>query len=399
MIIIQRRQRMKFLHTADWHIGKKLNGFDLLEEQEYAFKQILTLAKEEDVDGVIIAGDLYDRAIPPIEAIKAFDGMLERLNIIEKLPIYAISGNHDGANRLNFANQWMAENHLFLHTKLEEAFQPIEIEGIQLFLLPFFDPIDARIYYGVEDVEEMKTINHAMARVVKDLEKKFDPNKKQVLVTHFNVTGKKNPDYKLTSETTSTVGGLNSVSAEHFNKFHYVALGHLHLWQASPDEHIRYSGSPVKFNTKEAKNEKGVYIVELSEEGTIYLKFHKIKPNKDLIVLKGSFEELISEAFYTQQPTKGSAFFSIKLTSRSCDSHIRQKLSDIYGDIVELTYHLPSIELTEMDKKFKVRTSRSIEEVVENFYADVTCGDSLTKSQKKIVEDIVLTLNKKENNQ
>lgn len=383
---------MKLLHTADWHIGKQLNGFDLLEEQWHAFHEIRRIAKEEKVDGIIIAGDLYDRAIPSVAAVKAFDEMLRLLNMEDGLPIYAVSGNHDGASRLNFGNAWFAENQLHLKTNISEALVPIETPEVQFFLLPFFDPIDARIYFEIEDSSELRSIDSAVALVVSEMKKSFDPTKKQLLITHFHVTGDQNADYELTSETTSTVGGLNAVRGQHFADFDYVALGHLHLWQASPSEHIRYSGSPIKFNTKEAKNQKGVYIVDLAEEVTA--TFHVIPPKKDLIVLKGSYEELVDPDFYNRYPVKGTAFYSIKLTDRPTVKNIRQSLSDIYGDIVELHFAQTVTVGNWNQEELTQRTTASDEAILSQFYQDVTDGDVLSDYQKELVEETFLAIRK-----
>ena len=161
---------MKFLHTSDWHVGRTLNGWSLLEEQAWAFQQIVDLAISEKVDGVIIAGDLYDRAVPPVDAIKLFNKTLARLVLEEQIPVYAISGNHDGAERLHFGRDFFQPQGLHLSTRLEEAFEPIELEDCQIFLLPFIDPIDARIYYKDDEDKEIQGICDALggrlARIV-----------------------------------------------------------------------------------------------------------------------------------------------------------------------------------------------------------------------------------------
>ena len=153
---------MKFLHTSDWHVGRTLNGWSLLEEQEWAFQQIVDLAISEKVDGVIIAGDLYDRAVPHVDAIKLFNKTLARLVLEEQIPVYAISGNHDGAERLHFGRDFFQHQGLHLSTRLEEAFEPIELEDCQIFLLPFIDPIDARIYYKDDENKEIQGIGDAL---------------------------------------------------------------------------------------------------------------------------------------------------------------------------------------------------------------------------------------------
>ncbi|QBO36252.1 exonuclease SbcCD subunit D [Periweissella cryptocerci] len=389
---------MKLLHTADWHIGKQLNEFDLLDVQQDAFKQIEAIAAAEQVDGIIIAGDLYDRAIPSTAAVKAFDQMLQQLNITDKYPIYAISGNHDGATRLNFAREWMKQNDLHLNTKVEEAFTDNVVVGdVQIFMLPFFDPQDARMYYQISiDSNEMRTIEQAMTRVVADLEQQFEPGKRHILVTHFNVQGTDNENYELTSETTSTVGGLNTVPARLFKNFDYVALGHLHLRQASPTRTVRYSGSPVKFNTKEAKNEKGVYIIDIPTTGEIGITWKTITPSKDLIVLRGDFEKLIDRDFYSEQPKPGEAFYSIQLTSRPAGKNIRKQLEDIYGDIVELEYHIQGDETQAATEQLaqRVAKTKSPEEIIGDFYNEMMDPAQLTEQQQKWVEAALIDIRK-----
>lgn len=391
---------MKLLHTADWHIGKQLNQFDLLSEQKAAFQQIATIAKEQMVDGILIAGDLYDRAIPSIAAVEAFDAMLKTLNLDLGLPIYAISGNHDGANRLNFARDWFGKAQLFLNTQLAEAMQPIETATAQIFLLPFFDPQDARTYYQVSiESNEMRTIQQAMERVITDLVAQFKPNKRHILVTHFNVQGTDNENYELTSETTSTVGGLNSVPAALLAPFDYVALGHLHLWQASPARNIRYSGSPVKFNTKEATNEKGVYIVDIpDDDSVINTTFIPLKPEKDLIVLRGTFAELCDATKYANLPGKGAAFYSIRLLDRPHEQNIRHQLEDIYGDIVELEYPVPTLTQNKVSALPTQATAQSDLAIITEFYATVMAPATLTTNQTAIVSDTLITIRKESEN-
>ena len=138
---------MKFLHTADWHIGKKLHNFDLNYEEDDAFKQIERIAEEEKVDAIIIAGDLYDRSLPSEEAVKSVNEKLKRLNLVDKYPLLVISGNHDSATRLNTGSEWFKATNLFLNTKISGAFEPVEIEDTQFFLLPYFEPQEVRNYF------------------------------------------------------------------------------------------------------------------------------------------------------------------------------------------------------------------------------------------------------------
>ena len=227
---------MKLLHTADWHIGKELGGFSLLEEQKAAFKKILQLALDEQVDGIIVAGDLYDRAIAPTSAVTALEAMLREMNLTHHLPIYAVSGNHDGATRLGAGHEWREQTNLYINTTLAEAFTPVETKEAQIFMLPFLEPTAARVYYQVaeDEIADYQSIEQVMARIVPEMVANFNPDKRHILVTHYYVTGSDNEDYEFTSETNSRVGGLKDITAGHFADFDYVALGHLHLREASP---------------------------------------------------------------------------------------------------------------------------------------------------------------------
>lgn len=388
---------MKLLHTADWHIGKELGEYSLLEEQWHAFHQIVKIAIDEKVDGIIIAGDLYDRAIAPTSAVNALESMLRELNLDKNFPIYAVSGNHDGATRLGAGHEWREQTKLFLNTSLAGVFTPIETDEAQIFLLPFLDPLEARTYYQIpeDQAANYSTIEQVMAKIVPDLVTQFVDNKQHLLVTHFNVTGLGNEDYEFTSETNSRVGGLKGVPAALFNDFDYVALGHIHLKQASPNPKMQYSGSPVKFNTKEAQSEKGCFIVNINEDG-VTTDWKSIVTGKDLIVLKGTYDELIQPEFYEQYERNGKNWFSITIDGIGA-REARATLSNIYGDVVEINYNLP--KLTDDTKtKFAIKTKGQAEEdVVGKFYREVT-DEELSTKQVKIVEQTLTELRKAEEN-
>lgn len=386
---------MKFLHTSDWHIGRTLNGWSLLEEQKYAFNKILAAAKFHEVDGIIIAGDLYDRAVPSAEAVMTFNKMLREMNIKENFPIYAVSGNHDGARRLNYGREWLEFNHLHLNTLLEEAFVPVETAELQIFLLPYFDPADARVYFlqeGMpeEEVKAIKTVSAALGKVLDKMRACFDPQKKQLLVTHFAVSPSVDQEIELTSETISKAGGLATVTVQQFSGFDYVALGHIHTHHASPSQTVRYSGSPVKFNIKEAKTEKGFYIVDIAEK--VKVEFFELKAHTDLVVLEEEWEKLIDPEFYQQQPLH-QAWFALKIKNFDrfalAGQNLRAKLQKIYGTIVELNYETREIRVEKQsDKNVEMMSS---EEIVQEFYKKVT-GETLSSFQREKVLDTFMQL-------
>ena len=387
---------MKLLHTADWHIGRTLNGYSLLDEQEHAFDQILQIAKDEQVDGIVIAGDIYDRAVPNPEAVTALDKMLREINLESHIPIYAISGNHDSAKRLNYGRSWMEYTNFHLNTFLKEAFTPIETDDVQIFMLPFFDPLDARVYYkkqGLpdEEVKDITTIGQAMKLVISDMVKLFDPKKKHLLITHFAVTPNQDTEIELTSETTSKVGGLATVTTDHFKDFDYVMLGHIHTRYASPSETVRYSGSPVKFNIKEARlknKSKGVDIVTINDQEVSH-KFVPLTPKTDLIVLDEDWQTLCDANFYKQQPINKDWFaITIQNFKRSehVQTNVRSELQKRYGTIVELDYQLDQEELDEQSITTNI-DEVSPEETVDQFFHSIT-GENLSARQKTIVDSI-----------
>lgn len=383
---------MRLLHTADWHIGKELGEFSLLAEQQAAFEQIVQLAKQYQVDGVIIAGDLYDRAIPSLAAMAELERELRVLNIAEGLPIYAVSGNHDGATRLGAGAEWRAANDLFLNTTLAGAFTPIELADTQIYLLPFIDPTDARIYYqrSLEEYEHYASIEQVMPDILSDMEKSFDPAKRHVLVTHYYVSGPGNENYELTSETNSKVGGLKNLAANLFDAFDYVALGHLHLKQASPSEKIKYAGSPIKFNTKEASNEKGVYLVDLDATG-LKTTWLPLQTKKDLIVLHETYATLIDPDFYQKYERQGANYFSIKLQGFTKEQTIRQTLTEIYGDIVELQYDVTAINEHLVSQEANDLAELDDVALIERFYQDVS-GTYLDNDMKAVIQETMIAL-------
>lgn len=224
---------LRFLHTADWHIGKKLHGYDLLVDQKEIIHQILDIALTQQVDAIVIAGDLYDRSVPSVEACELLNQTFIEMNLEKKLPILAISGNHDSAVRLSTGMPWYEQTDFHLYTDLKQSFEPVEIGDVQFFLLPYFEPIAARLYFA----EESLSLQAAIKKIIEKMRTAFDKNKKQVLVTHFFIAGSTRSD----SETAVEVGGLNRISYELVQDFDYVALGHLHSKNALKTKNAFYS--------------------------------------------------------------------------------------------------------------------------------------------------------------
>ncbi|AVK63998.1 exonuclease sbcCD subunit D [Lactobacillus sp. CBA3606] len=315
---------MRFLHTADWHIGKKLHGFDLAAEQQAAYQQIKQIAIDEQVDAVVIAGDLYDQSIPSERAVTQLDDMLIDLNLKAKLPVLAISGNHDSATRLRTGSPWFQATNYYLNTTLSQAVTPVEFEDTQFFLLPYFEPFAARQYF---DDPHLTTALAGMKRLVAAMVARFDPAKKHVLVAHFFAAGSEHVD----SETKITVGGLNAIPVDLLAPFDYVALGHLHGKDALHAERVRYSGSPVKFSVSEAQQQKGVWIVDTAP---FKVTFKPLTPIHDVRVLTGAFATLTDPTFYQQQAQ--ADYLAIQLTDQAVIPNVMTALREVYPNIIEL---------------------------------------------------------------
>ncbi|MCH3922916.1 exonuclease SbcCD subunit D [Limosilactobacillus sp.] len=358
---------MRFLHTADWHIGKNLNGYDLLDDQVATFHRIERIAQEKQVDAVVIAGDLYDRSIPSEAAVRTLNSMLGRLNLQDHFPVLAISGNHDSATRLGTGADWFALKSLYLNTTLVNAFEPVIIKNTQFFLLPFFGIQEVRNYFHDDAI---RNVNQAMERIVKAMKEKFAPDKAHVLVAHFFAAGAQRT---ADSETLVEVGGLSAVSTRLLAPFDYVALGHLHNRDALHDERARYSGSPMKFSVSEAKQKKGVWIVDTDP---FKVEWVPLPPVHDIHLLKGSFADLVAAAG-KHDPAD---FYDIELTDHERIPDVLSKLREHYPKIVSLhrTHQARQVE-TLVDQK---RRRADPMDLLADFYQQ-TMGDDLSAQQRQ----------------
>lgn len=367
---------MKFLHTADWHIGRKLNGFSLLEEQQAVFLEIMAIAKKEQVDGIVIAGDLYDRSIPSVEAVALFNEMMVEMNLKANYPILAISGNHDSATRLETGSPWLKTQDFHLHTQLSQAFEPVEILDTQFYLLPYFEPFHARQYFGDDSLRDIQS---SMKLVIQKMKESFNPKKQQVLVSHFFAAGAT----KSESETTLEVGGLDSVPIDMLLDFDYVALGHLHYKNAiTKTEKVQYSGALLKYSLSEEKQEKGVRIIELSEK-KLKNTFVEIKPLRDVKRLEASFKELTDPNFYDQ--VEREDYLAITLTDTTVIANAIHELRQIYPHLISLERTQNERIRGEKAKKEADFVQLKPEELLKKYYQEVT-DKELTKKQVQWLE-------------
>lgn len=365
---------MKVLHTADWHIGKKLHGYDLLSDQAYILDQILKIAKTEAVDAIIIAGDLYDRSVPSEDSVRLLNQTIAQWNLTEGFPLLAISGNHDSATRLATGAPWFNQADFHLHTRLQEAFTPVVMGNVQFYLLPYFEPVDARIYF--ED-PQLRTIQAAMPRVIEEMKASFDPAMKQILVSHFFVAGSSKTD----SETKIEVGGLDGINGRLLTDFDYVGLGHLHGKDALKLENARYSGSPLKYSLSEKDQAKGVWIVDTE---TSAFTFHEVTPLHEIQELHASFEELLDPAFYGSIEREN--YLSILLEDRSVIPNLMNQLRQVYPRIIQVQRRNGYEAAVENRLQAESLKEKSPIDLTEEFFTDVSQTE-LSPQQKQWIEN------------
>lgn len=265
----ERMKEVKLFHTADWHLGKLVQGVYMTEDQAYVLEQFITDVKQEQPDAVIIAGDLYDRAIPPTEAVELLNDILERLVLELKVPVLAIAGNHDSPDRIDFAVKLMERNGLYLSGQLRYPIEPIVLHDdageVHFYLIPYADPSIVRYILGQEHI---RSHQDAMEAIVAHIVENWDASARHVLIAHAFVTPYGEAEQNTSdSERPLSIGGAEYVSAELLKAFDYVALGHLHQAHHVGIEHVRYAGSPLKYSISEEKHHKGYLVVELGSEG------------------------------------------------------------------------------------------------------------------------------------
>ena len=378
---------VKFLHTADWHIGRKLQGKDLLEDQQYVMNNLISKIDETNPDFLIIAGDLYDRSVPSKEATTLLQELLVKINIECNIPIFAISGNHDSRERLAIGEAWFSKHKFYLHTRLNQAFDKITIEDTDIYLLPYFEPFEAREYFGDAT---LTTHNSATKRVIDEIYKNIDMSKTNILVAHTFVSGGLETD----SEREISVGTVENVAVEIFEKFDYVALGHLHNPNAIKEERIKYSGSPMAYSFSEATQTKGMRLVELTKE-IFTEEFISLEQKRKLHNISTTYEEVFTKVFQQNFDCKND-YFSMELSGMEGVTDPLPRIKEYYPNTLILKQKRNNNSDSEI-KFDKEMFTKSPLELIEGFYNEQT-GSELTVGQKRVLVNIIDKVNQDETN-
>ena len=371
---------LKFIHTADWHLGKLVHGVYMTENQREALNQFIDIVAEEKPDAVVIAGDLYDRSVPPTDAVELLDEILFKINVELKTPVVAIAGNHDSAERLSFGSSWYKHSQFYLSGKLTNSFKPVQVNGVNFYLVPYAEPGVVRQLLGDDSIHSHQD---AMKALIGKMEETLNPNEPNVLVGHAFVLGGQTSD----SERVLSVGGSGCVGAELFEPFSYTALGHLHSPDAIKHEKVKYSGSLLKYSFSEAKQNKSISIIEMDEKGNFSHRYRSLNPTNDMRELEGHLEELLDPLFYEKQRLHD--YLKITLLDEGALLDPINKLRQVYPNVLHLER---KIDITDLKKKQSFNITRNEKkseiDLFEQFYSEMTTSE-FSNDKKEAMADVI----------
>ena len=321
---------MKFFHLSDLHLGKKVNGYSMIEDQKYILKAILNSIDEYKPDAVIIAGDVYDKSIPSTEAVELFDDYLVSLSQRE-VQVFIISGNHDSPERLAFGNKLIDRTGIHISPVYNGELVSYEMEDeygkVRFYLLPFIRPSNVRRFFPEE---ELTTYTDAVRIALSAV--KPDTSFRNVMIAHQFITGA-----SVSESEEISVGTVENVDASVFEEYDYVALGHIHGPQRAGGDMIRYCGTPLKYSTSEASQKKSITCVELREKGNVNITTIPLIPLRDLAVLRGRYDELMAKSFY-ENTTYCNDYVHITLTDEDDIPEVISKLRVVYKNLLNVEY-------------------------------------------------------------
>ena len=335
------------MHLADLHLGKRVNGFSMMEDQEYILNRILEIMEEEQPDGLLIAGDVYDKTIPPAEAVRRMDDFLTAV-AAKHVPVFLISGNHDSAERVAFGHQLMQGSGIWISPVYDGTIRHHTLEDrwgeVNIYLIPFLRPSVVRSFFPDIEIEDY---TDALRTIIEDLQ--VDTSRRNVVLAHQFVTAAGALPETCDSEQLS-VGGLDRVDGSVFSPFDYTALGHLHGPQRVGSETIRYAGSPLKYSFSELHQKKSVTVAELREKGETEIRQIPLQPRREMIELRGTFEEILEEARKKGEPQ--TDYYHMILTDET----------DVVDALSRLREYYPNIMLLDYDNR-RTRSQKEVEQL------------------------------------
>ncbi len=378
---------MKFIHTSDWHIGRQLHNQSLLDDQRFVLDQIVELASQHDVDAVVVAGDIYDRSIPPANAVALLDDVVNRLVNELNIALIMIAGNHDGHERLGFAARQMNDSGLHIIGPLTKDVRTIELKGKQgdavFYGLPYADPATVRHVFDCE----VSTHEEAMAKLLEQVHEHDSHGLPKIVVSHCFLDGGSESE----SERPLSIGGADKISPTLFTPFNYTALGHLHGPQYKGAEHVRYSGSMLKYSFSEQHQNKSVTLVDIAEDGAASFELLPLTAMRDVRIIEGLMAELLEQG---KTDAHNQDYLMVRLTDKNAILDAMGKLRDVYPNVL----HLERTGL--MSDNTKVELSRDhIKkgelDMFSDFFAQVS-GEPMTDEQQQAMTAAIEELHKVE---
>lgn len=392
---------MRIFHTADWHIGKIINEFSMIEDQIYILKKLYKLMEEEKPDVLVIAGDIYDRSIAPVEAIEALDEFLD--NVINKLKIkvLAISGNHDSSERIEFGKNIFEKQGLYMEGTFNGEVRKVtlndEFGNVNFYLLPYVHPALVKRKY--DDIT-IKNYNDAMKVIIDKINNSFNEEERNVLVTHGYITmrreevfnSEEDDKHKLTeleesdSERPLSIGGTELIDGALFNKFNYTALGHLHGQQKVGSNKIRYSGSLLKYSFSEVNHKKGIDIVDLDRNGDVEVNHVELEPKRDMRVIRGTLQDLINAA--REDLAGREDYIEATILDKGEIIDPMQKLREVYPNVMLIKRGKDQGDLAENEVAITKIENKSHIELFGEYYSSVW-GEDFTEEKYGVVNEII----------
>ncbi|EKO3958919.1 exonuclease SbcCD subunit D [Vibrio fluvialis] len=378
---------MKFLHTSDWHLGRQFHNVSLLEDQRYVLKQLIDYLNNNAVDAVIVAGDVYDRSVPPTVAIELLDEVVSSICTDLNIPMIMIPGNHDGAKRLGFAAKQMKGAGLHIISDFEQMMTPVVLKSDQagdvaFYGMPYNDPEQVRHHYQ----NSVTTHDEAHQFLCECIKAQRDTSQRHVLISHCFVDGAMESD----SERPLSIGGSDRVNHEHFADFDYVALGHLHQPQKKGEEHIRYSGSLMKYSFSEQHQKKGMTLVEMNDAGFVAAEHIPLSAPHDMRIIEGELDQLLE-----QGKTDPSAhdYLLVRLHDKHAILDPMEKLRKVYPNVLHL--EKPGMLIGVDQEMGRARLARGEMDMFRDFFLEAK-QEPLSQQQESAMAEVIQSLKQAE---
>jgi len=373
---------MKMLHTSDWHLGRQFHNVSLLQDQEYVLDQLVEIARRKVVDVVLVAGDIYDRTVPPAAAVSLLDKVLDELLAIDGLQVIMIPGNHDSHERLGFAARQLHASGLHMIASLEQILSPVIISDdageVAFYGIPYLEPARVREYFDIDVSGHDETLAFVLQKI--HAHNQQNGNRRTVVVSHCFLDGGDESE----SERPLSVGGADRVSITHFEPFNYTALGHLHAAQHKGANHIRYSGSILKYSFSEVQHKKSVARVQMDADGVCEVDCIALKPRHDMRVIEGELDDILAQA---GNDPGAQDYVQIRLADRHAILDIMAKLREVYPNVLHLERPglLQEEALNALDKQ-RIKQGEMI--MFGDFFEQVG-GGALNEEQTIVIKEVI----------